>query len=169
MGGVDDSQTGPKPRNHPEYWLFFYSNFTFCVPNLTKTLGWKGGFKDLGKFYQITLRFLDLPLAELSLLETVSDIPAHYENTMKRNLSFLHLTPIRCHIAKKMPGIWLKQCLWVTISLPWTVVGQHLGAGGLPGQRTPRTGASINFLCVDFEQTIMKLERGPIHLWMYTF
>jgi len=40
-----------------------------------------------------------------------------------------------------MPGIWLKQCLWVTISLPWTVVGQHLGAGGLPGQRTPRTGA----------------------------
>ena len=98
---MDDSQTGPKPRNHPEYWLFFYSNFTFCVPNLTKTLGWKGGFKDLGKFYQITLRFLDLPLAELSLLETVSDIPAHYENTMKRNLCFLHLTPIRCHIAKK--------------------------------------------------------------------
>ena len=88
----------------------------------------------------------------------MSDIPAHYENTMKRNLSFLHLTPIRCHIAKKMPGIWLKQCLWVTISLPWTVVGQHLGAGGLPGQRTPRTGASFNFLCVDFEPTIMKLE-----------
>merc|ERR1712037_76023 len=37
----------------------------------------------------------------------------------------------------KMSRVWLL----VTISLPWTVVSQHLGAGGLPGQRTPRTGA----------------------------
>merc|ERR1712130_64560 len=37
----------------------------------------------------------------------------------------------------KMSRVWL----WTTLSLPWIVVGQHLGAGGLPGQRTPRTGA----------------------------
>merc|ERR1712233_118230 len=37
----------------------------------------------------------------------------------------------------KMSRVWL--C--TTLSLPWIVVGQHLGAGGLPGQRTPRTGA----------------------------
>merc|ERR1712032_778003 len=41
----------------------------------------------------------------------------------------------------KMPRFWFWQCLWVALSLPWAVVGQHLGAGGLPGQRTPRTGA----------------------------
>jgi len=47
------------------------------------------------------------------------------------------------HIAKvKMAGVWFWQCcLWATLLLPWAVVGQHLGAGGLPGQRTPRTGA----------------------------
>ena len=42
----------------------------------------------------------------------------------------------------KMSRVWL----WVTISLPWTVVSQHLGAGGLPGQRTPRTGDPRNTL-----------------------
>merc|ERR1712032_21428 len=40
-----------------------------------------------------------------------------------------------------MPRFWFWQCLWVALSLPWAVVGQHLGASGLPGQRTPRTGA----------------------------
>jgi len=41
-----------------------------------------------------------------------------------------------------MPGVWFWQCFfWAALSLPWTVIGQHLGAGGLPGQRTPRTGA----------------------------
>ena len=36
----------------------------------------------------------------------------------------------------KMSQVWL----WLTLSLPSALVGQHLGAGGLPGQRTPRTG-----------------------------
>jgi len=41
-----------------------------------------------------------------------------------------------------MPRVWFGQCFfWVALSLPWAVIGQHLGAGGLPGQRTPRTGA----------------------------
>merc|ERR1711872_1058410 len=41
-----------------------------------------------------------------------------------------------------MPGSWLNLCSCLALNLHWASVdGQHLGAGGLPGQRTPRTGA----------------------------
>ena len=42
VGGVADSQTGPKPPKSP--FLTRISPPVF--PNLTKTLGWVGGFKD---------------------------------------------------------------------------------------------------------------------------
>ena len=44
-----------------------------------------------------------------------------------------------------MPGSWLNLCSCLALSLHWASVdGQHLGAGGLPGQRTPRTGDTTN-------------------------
>ena len=44
-----------------------------------------------------------------------------------------------------MPGSWLNLCFCLALSLHWALVdGQHLGAGGLPGQRTPRTGDTSN-------------------------
>ena len=44
-----------------------------------------------------------------------------------------------------MPGSWLNLCSCLALNLHWASVdGQHLGAGGLPGQRTPRTGDTSN-------------------------
>ena len=68
-----------------------------------------------------------------------------------------------------MPGVWMKlKFLWVALLLPWAVVGhpQGLGLGGLPGQRTPRTGEPGIKCFVGF---FSLSNEGPTYLWMHLY
>ena len=58
-----------------------------------------------------------------------------------------------------MPGSWLNLCSCLALNLHWASVdGQHLGAGGLPGQRTPRTGDTSNpHLLIDKDSFVQSL------------
>ena len=53
MGGWGGSfPNRPKKNKSPRKSPFLTRISPFVFPNLTKTLGWVGGFKGLGKFFQ---------------------------------------------------------------------------------------------------------------------
>ena len=56
-----------KTSNHPRKLPFLTRISPFMFPNLTKTLGWLGGFKILGKFSPKKNFFGDHPLLEIMI------------------------------------------------------------------------------------------------------
>ena len=56
--GVVIPKPSPNPPKSPRKLPFFTRISPFVFPNLTKTLGWVGVFKDLGKFSQKNVVFL---------------------------------------------------------------------------------------------------------------
>ena len=58
LGGVTDSQTRSKPPQITPKIAFLTRITPLVFPNLTKTLGWVGGFTDLGRLSNKTVLFV---------------------------------------------------------------------------------------------------------------